>query len=146
MPQSISVRHRNRRHNLFKKNPHCNWCGRKLTWYDMPHPARLPNDFPTLDHLNSRSMYPKGRPVTHQESTVLACKPCNQRRGVVENKVMTKSMPMLIRRWKCATFPKQLWFVNVLLLIIRRKDPRRATWLPKILLTKKGIQRRYRNK
>ncbi len=88
---------RKRRRNLLAEDPHCHWCGRELRDYDVPQPQAWPADMATLDHLNSRILYPGGRPVTRvftagrgvvtcrpASATVLSCFPCNQKRAVDE--------------------------------------------------------------
>lgn len=57
----------------------CYWCGRALIRRDdfVPAVGRLPDDYPTLEHLVPRSMGGSDR----LENLVLACPPCNVERG-----------------------------------------------------------------
>ena len=68
-----------RRSNLMKQRPFCHWCGRKLIYFKKEPGTRTPEDFATIDHINSRLMHPDGRPLIGKQ--VLACPGCNQDRN-----------------------------------------------------------------
>lgn len=74
---------RRRRSNLMKRNPHCHWCGRKLVYFHIENGIQPP-DFATIDHINSRLIYPDGRPRVGKQ--VLSCPGCNQDRNKEEQK------------------------------------------------------------
>ena len=75
---------RRRRFNLMRYHPFCHWCGRKLVYFKMEGGGKTPDDFATIDHINSRLIYPNGRPRIGKQ--VLACPPCNRGRAVEEKK------------------------------------------------------------
>lgn len=66
---------------LFKKNPYCHWCKRLVFWSTRNDGC---NDSvrATLDHLRSRFDPTRGQHLG--VNTVLACRDCNQRRGLEE--------------------------------------------------------------
>lgn len=68
-PKMSSYDRRMRRRALLKHSRHCHWCGKKLS-----------NRTATLDHLLPRA-HGGG---DHLANLVLACKPCNLRRGTKE--------------------------------------------------------------
>ncbi|MEW6610813.1 MAG: hypothetical protein AB1352_04305 [Patescibacteria group bacterium] len=100
---------RRRRRNLMREDPYCHWCRRALRFYP-DYPAqpgkRMPDDFPTIDHLHSRL---RGRrpAVTGQCTLVLSCPACNNRRNVEEAR-----KHIWITRWKSASFPRSLNWLN----------------------------------
>ena len=73
------------RENLMKKNPRCYWCEKRLVYVKMDG-GPLPANFPTIDHINSRLMFPEGRPK--QGKRVLSCPGCNQDRANKEMKTL----------------------------------------------------------
>lgn len=73
-----------RRANLMKKHPFCYWCDRKLIYFLMGDREKTPDDFATIDHINSRLMHPNGRPLIGRQ--VLSCPGCNQDRNKEEQK------------------------------------------------------------
>jgi hypothetical protein len=85
---------------LYRRHPYCWWCGvrvRKIPRRDgESQPARLA----TIDHLNSRSMYPDGRPQTSRRTlvTVLSCWQCNQDRSVAEQQDRDWVPPLMRKR------------------------------------------------
>jgi len=66
------------------RDPHCYWCGCEVIWYKPDPHDTLPLNFATLDHVNSRVLYPGGRPLRGE--TVLACRECNEERARIEQK------------------------------------------------------------
>jgi len=69
-----------RRTNLFKKDPHCFWCGCEVIYFSLAIGQKVPNNFATLDHLNDRTV--GDRPDLGQiETTVLSCQKCNNSRA-----------------------------------------------------------------
>lgn len=71
---------RQRREALMAADPHCHWCGTPVIYYTLSPREKVPSNFATIDHLNSRASGP--RPADGE--TVLACNSCNQRRGYLE--------------------------------------------------------------
>jgi hypothetical protein len=72
---------------LYRRHPYCWWCGIRVRKTPVRRGRRPPADLATLDHLNTRNMYPDGRPKTTRSqpaTTVLACWQCNQERGAAE--------------------------------------------------------------
>ena len=67
-----------RRANLMEKYPFCYWCAMYLVYVKIDG-GPLPDDFPTIDHINSRLMHPDGRPKVGV--IVLSCPGCNQDRN-----------------------------------------------------------------
>lgn len=82
--------------NLYRRHPYCFWCGRKVYKFLLPDGKRQPDNFATLDHLNSRVGYPDGRPL--QGFTVLACRACNQDRAVAEEAGVYWLPPLMASR------------------------------------------------
>ena len=95
---------RRRREYLWKQNPHCHWCGRKtippeeVTVKLVKHGAVFAKEIryeplmATLDHLNSRFVELLGEPLAGniRDTTVLACRECNNKRGKEEAKTVSK--------------------------------------------------------
>jgi hypothetical protein len=73
-----------RRAILMSHHPFCHWCEKKLIYFKMEGGGKLPSDFATIDHINSRLMYPDGRPKIGRR--VLSCPECNQGRANEEMK------------------------------------------------------------
>jgi hypothetical protein len=69
----------NRRVNLMKHRPFCHWCDRGLVYFKLEERQKMPENFATIDHVNSRLMHPDGRP--HLGERVLSCPSCNQDRN-----------------------------------------------------------------
>jgi 5-methylcytosine-specific restriction endonuclease McrA len=73
-----------RRITLWKKDPHCFWCG-KLTVDD----GRNNSDSATIDHVRSRLHPLRKEPNCERQSRlVLACKDCNNARAFYENQTL----------------------------------------------------------
>lgn len=105
MKKKKSDRKSARRRNLMKEDPHCHWCRRELK--TQPHNSgKIPDDFPTLDHMNSRVKYPKGRPA--RGKIVLACPPCNTKRAMLE-----QHENMFRHMWNSRCFPWYLYFLHL---------------------------------
>lgn len=68
-----------RRLNLMKKSPFCHWCGRRLVYFKTEGGQKLPDNFATIDHINSRLIHTGGRPWMGER--VLSCPRCNQDRA-----------------------------------------------------------------
>lgn len=62
----------------------CHWCGEAISLYFDPPPSGrpMPTDTATFDHLDDRFSTQRGK-HPGKIRTVLACLPCNNRRGVV---------------------------------------------------------------
>lgn len=104
---------RKRRNNLMKSDPHCHWC-RKPLKYSFKSGGMLPDDFPTLDHLNDRILVKK-RPIYYnKEVTVLSCPPCNYTRASI--RVLQY---WLIAAWKSGAFPYPFRWVGYTLKFVR---------------------------
>lgn len=73
---------------LYRRHPYCWWCGRRVRKFPLREGRRQPGNYATLDHLNSRNMYPAGRPHLPRwwqvTVTVLSCARCNQDRAAAE--------------------------------------------------------------
>lgn len=101
-----------RRENLMKKNPYCNWCGKFLI-YTKKNGGVLPNNYPTLDHLNDRFL--KKRPCEHF-TIVLSCPPCNVNRSMeIVRKHKIKNM------YKSGAFPFPFNWLGKLLRYFRKR-------------------------
>jgi len=72
-----------RKENLFREDPHCYWCGIEVINYPLADGERMPDNFATLDHLDTRLSGNRGV-IKNQTRTVLACSKCNFDRGVEE--------------------------------------------------------------
>mgnify|MGYP001562870724 FL=1 len=70
------TKHNARKVNLWKIDPHCNWCGKLtvLTRKKMSNQA-------TLDHIKQTNPWIPGLLVRYKAPTVLACYQCNSARG-----------------------------------------------------------------
>lgn len=73
---------RRRRHNLWRKDPHCYWCGVVTVEVVVAKFEKPPDNLATLDHLHSR--YDPRRGATHGVASVLSCLRCNNEREVAE--------------------------------------------------------------
>ncbi len=74
-------RNRKHREKLMAADPHCQRCGVELVYF-RPRPHQpLPDNFATLEHVNSRT---QSRPRPAIGQTVLWCLGCNQERGAAE--------------------------------------------------------------
>jgi hypothetical protein len=85
---------RKRKENLWKRDPHCHWCGR-LTRTE----GEQNNDLATVDHL--RTKYDPSRWLRgdgQDERTVLACYACNNERARVDT--LSRPTEELHRRGK----------------------------------------------
>jgi hypothetical protein len=76
----------NRRLNLMRRHPFCNWCGCSLVYLKMKPHQTMPDNFATIDHIYSRLMHPDGRPTRGER--VLSCPGCNQGRNREEEKLL----------------------------------------------------------
>lgn len=77
-----------RRDNLMAADPHCFYCRTEVVYYPLERHERMPDNFATIDHVNTRLAYPEGRPLNGD--TVLACHRCNSDRNKVELRLMPK--------------------------------------------------------
>jgi len=73
-----------RRRNLMAKDPHCADCGCEVVYFRRPDGDRtpLPDNFATIEHVNSRIRYPAGRPAHGRQ--ILLCLRCNNARAKAE--------------------------------------------------------------
>jgi len=72
-----------RREVLFKKNPYCFWCGRKLVKPEKCD-SQTQENMATLDHLRTRynKKYRRIPNINKEKRIVLACYRCNQLRSI----------------------------------------------------------------
>jgi len=70
-----------RRYVLWRKDPHCNWCGRLTVLYPSDT-KKLPEDAATIDHMIDRNDPSHDYKVKQgKQTTVLACRRCNEQRS-----------------------------------------------------------------
>lgn len=74
MPGSRELQRR--RHNLMKVSPYCDECGVECVYYKLAEGEVPPDNFATIQHVNSRIAYPDGRPARGER--ILMCYRCNQ--------------------------------------------------------------------
>ena len=83
-----SQRLKRRRRRLLALDPFCPDCGVEMT--DRPgENGRLPPNFATIEHVNSRIKYPDGRPIPGE--TILLCSKCNGDRARAEEKAAVEA-------------------------------------------------------
>jgi hypothetical protein len=70
-----------RRLRLWCQDPHCHWCGVETLIPPVGYSPKRDNDA-TLDHLFERLIDGKRDTSFSGQRTVLACRKCNNRRGV----------------------------------------------------------------
>jgi 5-methylcytosine-specific restriction endonuclease McrA len=68
-----------RRANLMKIDPHCWYCGMELVFVETDG-GKLPDNYPTIEHLFSRYSGRIHTNHTNEVRRVLACKECNTSR------------------------------------------------------------------
>lgn len=85
-------RKRKRLRHLRERYKNCYYCKCKLNYYPLKKGEKIPDNYATIEHLNSRLQYPNGRPnVFGKERTlVVACWKCNNERGNRENGELSK--------------------------------------------------------
>jgi hypothetical protein len=72
---------RERKERLFKKNPHCYWCGTRVILHNHDEENNILNDnTATLDHIITKKIK-KILGYTPHGKTVLSCFKCNRLRG-----------------------------------------------------------------
>lgn len=71
-----------RRDNLMKEDPFCYYCRKPIFIYKLEEGQSLPDDYATIEHVNSRNQS-KPRPAVGK--WVMACFRCNQDRGKAES-------------------------------------------------------------
>lgn len=106
-----AIRIHNRRINLMAECPFCYWCGRALRLYDKGEvPKKLPDDFPTIDHLNTRFKGERPDLNMKEETWVIACPKCNNERS--KNELRSNKFRQW---WKSGSFPFPFrWFGHLL--------------------------------
>ena len=112
---------RMRREGLMKKDPHCHWCGKELhlygNWANVQRQLRkgdprrrLPDDFPTIDHLYDR-VNGRRRPsglYGYEQTLVLACPACNEGRASAK-----ELSEIWKKRWVSNSWPRWCrWFMR----------------------------------
>ena len=81
---------RKRKLNLWKKDPHCHYCGVETIVLNQPRIKGTPPNLATLDHLYSKFDYRRYIPeFNNAERTVLCCFSCNNKRAAFEDKYLT---------------------------------------------------------
>ena len=73
-----------RRARLMQKNPHCYWCHCLVIYYPMKDHQKFPDNYATIDHLNSHLKGPRPNVFFKKRTLVLACFKCNQKRNMAE--------------------------------------------------------------
>lgn len=99
-----------------KADPHCHWCRRPLFYSPVVRGLPMPEDFPTLDHLNDK-IFVKKRPILNGvETIVLSCPPCNWGRASVR-----QLKYYVISMWKAGAFPSPFRWVGTTLKFVRKQ-------------------------
>jgi hypothetical protein len=75
---------RKRKLNLWKKDPHCVWCGEKTILHTHRQRKKLPWNMATVDHIITRNIPLRGKV---KGRTVLSCNRCNFLRNRIEEKM-----------------------------------------------------------
>lgn len=70
-----------RRATLMTRDPHCRNCGAELVYFTPEPHEPLPDNFATLEHVNSRN---QSVPRPRRGRLMLWCRRCNQERGAAE--------------------------------------------------------------
>lgn len=83
------------RRNLYKKDPHCHWCGRE-TYLVMKKPGMTGKQRATVDHVKCRAEADSWVEYVSPSNKVLACYLCNQQR----NNVFMANNPVPKQKWK----------------------------------------------
>lgn len=70
----------------------CWYCKTKLVYYPLKKGESIPDNYATIEHLNSKLQYPDGRPKIwgKKRTLVVACFKCNNERGKKENSQLSK--------------------------------------------------------
>lgn len=95
-----------RKINLMAKHPYCYWCGRKLSFNGIIRGGKLPPDYPTIDHIQTR-FSGKRKELAEEGLRVLSCSECNFERS---NKELKQSP--FKQKWKSASFGRSLTLLN----------------------------------
>lgn len=89
-----SIKRRARRLKIMEIDPNCYWCRKPLkeSPIDKEKPGTVPEDYPTLDHLNTKHGGKRAggnnkKGSTPKEATVLSCLKCNSFRGQIDTKL-----------------------------------------------------------
>ena len=112
-----------RRIMLMEKDPHCHWCRLPLKLYPdySRKKQKMPNDFPTIDHIKSRFMGIREDVGMKKRTLVISCPKCNHQ---IRNNEEMRNHPFRTH-WKSGTFPYPFrWFGRLLKFI--RKQKRRT--------------------
>ncbi len=81
---------RSRKLRLFKRDPHCYYCGVEVREIVVPRGKKIPDDMATVEHLYSKLDYRRHDPNDgKEERTVLACYKCNSEKGKEQDVLMT---------------------------------------------------------
>ncbi|HUC01330.1 MAG TPA: hypothetical protein VMA75_00290 [Candidatus Paceibacterota bacterium] len=110
--------YRKRRERMMRQDPHCHWCRRELKLYPGYGKngfKKMPEDYPTIDHLTSAFMGPRKNGDGKTRTLVIACPKCNNARNVAETREH-----IWRTRWKSAAFPFPLRWLGTLLKKFRR--------------------------
>lgn len=70
----------------------CWYCKCELVYYPLKKGEKVPPNYATIEHLNSRLQYPNGRPPVYgkSRSLVVACLKCNNERAELEQAALPK--------------------------------------------------------
>lgn len=101
--------YKERRATLMKSNPHCKWCGVKVIYFKLPKHQKMPANFATIDHIQSRMNGPRPNVYGKQRTLVLACHKYNQKRCDEEVAALSKWNLWVRSR----AFPWYLKFMSV---------------------------------
>ena len=102
-----------------EKDPQCNWCRKKLKMYE-DYPSKkykkMPDDFPTIDHLKSRLSGKRVDVKMKERTLVLSCPTCNHE---VRNKADSKKHRLKVM-YKSGAFPKPFRWLGKIIKFFRR--------------------------
>lgn len=113
-------RKRARLRYLRERHKRCWYCKTELVYYPLKKGERTPDNYATIEHLNSKLQYPNGRPDPKykKRTLVVACFKCNIERS--EKEVAQLSKEELWERSKCPPLgedicqrcisPNPVWF------------------------------------
>ena len=107
------------RDRLWKKNPHCRYCGvvtilpqHVIKGRDGLHRLRhFPDNMATIDHLRSRLDPERGNHIPSERRYILSCNKCNNKRGKKEvSELDLEKLWKQSKRFPIAMSPSQIDF------------------------------------
>lgn len=68
----------------------CWYCKVEMVYYPLKKGEKVPDNYATIEHLNSKLQYPNGRPDPRfkARTLVVACKKCNEDRAAKEQSAL----------------------------------------------------------